>query len=58
MHRRKQKPEMHAHLLAERAYHLIQKKRMKDIQKDELRRRIVHALQAGDFNLYTFIDKY
>lgn len=58
MHLRKQNPEMRVHLLAERAYHLIQKKRMKDIQKDELRRRIASAIQDGDFNLYTFIDKF
>lgn len=58
MHLMKQKPEMHAFLMTERAYHLIQKKRMKDIQKDELRRQIVRAIQDGDFNLYTFIDKY
>jgi len=54
----KQEHEAHLHLLADRAYQLIQKKRMKDLQKDELRRLIERSLKAGDFNLYEFIDKF
>lgn len=49
--------DAHLHLLADRAYHLIQKKRMKDIQKDELRGLIARSLEAGGFNLYQFIEK-
>jgi LAO/AO transport system kinase len=49
--------ELHLHLLAERAYHLIQKKRMKDVQKDELRRLIERSIRAGGFNLYAFVEK-
>ena len=45
-------------LLAERAYHLIQKKRMKDIQKEELRSSIALLIDRGDFNLYSFIEKF
>ncbi|MEP7165948.1 MAG: methylmalonyl Co-A mutase-associated GTPase MeaB [Ferruginibacter sp.] len=43
-------------LLAEKAYHLIQQKRMKDIDKAVLRSRIEDA-PAG-FNLYSFIKQY
>lgn len=42
-------------LLAEKAYHLIAKRRMKDIDKNLLREKIGEALTKGDFNLYGFI---
>jgi LAO/AO transport system kinase len=45
-------------LMADRAWHLIMKKRMKDIRKADLRARI-SALEAdGTFNLYSFIENY
>ena len=50
--------EARLHLLAERAYHLLQKKRMKDVQKDELRGLIARSLEAGGFNLYEFIENH
>ena len=40
-------------LLAEKAYYLIQKKRMKDIDKNEIRKRIEGL---GDFNMYRFVE--
>lgn len=43
-------------LLAEKAYHLIQQKRMKDISKTELKDRI--GAEGKTFNLYSFIKKY
>ncbi len=43
-------------LIAEKAWHLIQKKRMKDISKIELEKEIGSA--GKDFNLYRFIKKY
>ena len=43
-------------LLAEKAYQLIQQKRMKDIDKALLKSRIEES--KGDFNLYSFIKKY
>ncbi len=43
-------------LLAEKAYYLIQQKRMKDINKEEVRTGIRNA--GDDFNLYRFIDQY
>lgn len=44
-------------LLAEKAYHLIANKRMKDIDKNLLRDKITDALKRGDFNLYGFISE-
>ncbi len=45
-------------LLAERAFHLIQKKRMKDIQKDQLKERIRELVNRNQFQLYSFIQNY
>jgi LAO/AO transport system kinase len=42
-------------LLAERAYFLIQQKRMKDIDKAELKKEVEKMHQEGNFNLYKFI---
>lgn len=42
-------------LLAERAFFLIQQKRMKDIDKATLKKEIELAWQKGNFNLYKFI---
>lgn len=45
-------------LLAEKAYHLIAKKRMKDIDKEQVRREIEQQLLNGDFNLYGYVKKF
>lgn len=45
-------------LLAERAYHLIQKKRMKDINKALLKEKIRELVNTGQFQLYSFIKNY
>lgn len=42
-------------LLAERAYHLLAKKRLRDLDKNVLRERIAVQISRGDFNLYTFV---
>lgn len=47
-----------AWLLAEKAYHLIAKKRMKDVDKTGMKEVIQQQLLKGDFNLYHFIKKY
>lgn len=44
-----------AYLLAEKAYRLIQNRRMKDISKQELKQEIEKALQKKEFNLYQFV---
>jgi LAO/AO transport system kinase len=44
-----------AWLLAEKAYYLIQQKRMKDISKTDLKERI---LTTADFNLYRFVEQF
>lgn len=43
-------------LLAEKAFQLIQKKRMKDIDKSLLKKEIETNYQKGNFNLYKFIS--
>ncbi len=43
-------------LLAEKAFHLIQQKRMGDINKETLKNKI--ALAGNNFNLYQFIKNY
>jgi LAO/AO transport system kinase len=45
-------------LLAEKAYHLIRERRMKDISKTDLKDRIAKLLPGGDFNLYRLINNY
>ncbi|MFB6455764.1 methylmalonyl Co-A mutase-associated GTPase MeaB [Chitinophaga sp. Hz27] len=45
----------HALLLAEKAYQLIQHRRMKDISKKHLQEDIYKALQHTSFNLYSYI---
>ena len=42
-------------LLAERAFYLVQQKRMKGIDKGSLKKEIEAAYQKGNFNLYRFI---
>lgn len=48
-------PQNKRWLLAEKAYHLIQRKRMKGIQRQQLQQQINDALEKGDFNLYRFV---
>ena len=45
-------------LLAEKAYQLIQKHRMKTIGKRELQNKINEAIAAGSFNLYAFVKEW
>ena len=49
-------PEKHAHLLTEKAWQLIQYRRMKGFDRHELFRQISSELQKGDFNLYRFVQ--
>jgi LAO/AO transport system kinase len=45
-------------LLTEKAYHLIQQKRMKNVNKTDLKKTIELLNSKGDFNLYAFVDQY
>ena len=45
-------------LLAEKAYQLIQQKRMSDINKEKLLAAINSAYKNADFNLYRFIETF
>ena len=50
--------EKHHFLLAEKAFILVQQKRMAGINKLELAKEIKQLKQEGAFNLYRFIKKY
>jgi LAO/AO transport system kinase len=45
-------------LLTERALHLISRRRMQDIDRNEMTRKIRELSMAGKFNLYQFIASY
>jgi len=45
-------------LLTERAFQLIERKRMQDVDKQVLRARIEGLYKSGEFNLYKFIADY
>jgi LAO/AO transport system kinase len=45
-------------LLTEKAYKLIQQKRMADIDKKKLQQDIAEALGSGGFNLYSFVESF
>lgn len=45
-----------AWLLTERAYHLVQQKRMKGIRKEVLQQAILEQLRNDRFNLYRFVE--
>ncbi len=45
------------YLLAEKAYKLIQQKRMAGIDKAALQKNIAGAMSEPGFNLYSFIEK-
>ena len=47
-----------AALVTERAYQLIQKERMKDINKTELKARIDSAIKSGEFNLFAVVKSF
>ncbi len=51
-----QQNERRSWLLAEKAWHIIQQKRMKHLSKAMLRKKIA-ALENGDFNLYRFVKE-
>ncbi|MHB8208240.1 methylmalonyl Co-A mutase-associated GTPase MeaB [Mucilaginibacter sp.] len=45
-------------LLADKAYKLIQQKRMADVDKKKLQHAIAEALDDPEFNLYKFLERY
>jgi LAO/AO transport system kinase len=45
-------------LLAEKAYHLIQQKKMNGISKEELKAAIEKNFEKGQFSIYKFIDDF
>jgi LAO/AO transport system kinase len=53
--KQQQVPQQKAWLFTERAFQLIQAKRMKDINKKVLKEQIERQLKNGSFNLYSFV---
>lgn len=49
--------EKRSYLLTEKAYHIIQNNRMKDVSKKELKKLIESEYQKPNFNLFRFIAK-
>lgn len=47
--------ERHCWLLTEKAYYLIEQKRMKDVDKNALKKEVETLYQQGHFNLYKFV---
>ena len=45
-------------LLAEQAYRIIQRQRMKDVKVEDLQKQLSAALVDKDFNIYKFLEKY
>jgi LAO/AO transport system kinase len=54
----KNENERKSQLLAERVYFLIQKKRMQDINKHEIKTAIDSKIKQTDFNLYQFVEQF
>jgi LAO/AO transport system kinase len=48
-------PEKRSWLLAERAFHLLQKQKMKGYDKSKIKEGVEQALQKGRFNLFRFV---
>ena len=46
------------HLMTEKAYALIQQRRMQDINKTSLREQIVPRMRQGSFNLYQYVEDF
>jgi LAO/AO transport system kinase len=52
-----EKGEKKSWLLAEKAYQLIQRKRMHDVSRGALQEKIRTAIKQKDFNLYRFVKE-
>ena len=50
--------DMQVQLLTEKAWQIIQAKRMKDISKRNIKDKLTQALQAEGFNIYTFTQEF
>lgn len=48
----------HALLLAEKAYQLLQHRRMKDVNRRALQQEILQKMDTAEFNLYRFVNSY
>jgi LAO/AO transport system kinase len=53
----KEFPEKRLQLLAEKCWQLVQARRMKDINHNQLKKDLGEAMKKDDFNLYAFVKK-
>jgi LAO/AO transport system kinase len=44
--------------MTEKAWSIIQNKKMKEINKDELKKDLSEAMSKPEFNIYHFAEKY
>jgi len=51
-------PEKRMHLMADKAWHLIQAQRMKNVDAKKLRKDLAAAIIKDNFNLYAFIQAF
>ncbi len=51
-------PEKHMHLMADKAWHLIQAQRMKNVDAKKLKNDLAAAIIKENFNLYAFIQAF
>ena len=51
-------PEKHVMLLAQRAWTLIARNKMKNILREEMEKEIRELISSGEFNLYRYIQKF
>lgn len=54
----KRRNSLGINLLTEHAWRLIQDRRMKDIDREELQVRLEEASSAADFNIYQFVERH
>ena len=54
----KKRNERHNFMMAEKAFQLIQHRRMQDIDKTKLRQAVDEALSKSDFNIYKFAESW
>jgi LAO/AO transport system kinase len=51
-------PEKKVNLVAEKVWSFIETQKMKEIDKDQLKKEIANAMSDRDFNLYRFANRY
>lgn len=58
LHSSSTKHDKKEYLLTEKAFRIIQRYRMRDIKREELRQALVSSMRQENFNLYSFVKKW